>query len=173
MFCICLVPPTTVKPYIYHNYNSITTLLEKLANKCPSIAKLSSIGKSKKGKPIWSLQLSSKTGNGSKPSVGLVASLQGKDVIGSEMLLTFLEYLCIGYTRNNARIVKILTNTKVHVIPMIDVDGRSLAKEGDCKGTVRPQDDLTRAFSFETNAKQKRSLTDKMSSVSKMDSYVK
>lgn len=153
---------------MYHDYDATSKLLLQLAKKCPSIAKLSTIGQSKKGKTIWSLELSVNKDNATIPSVGLVGSLQGKDVIGRELLITFAEYLCVGYTRNNARVVKILTNTKVHVIPLLDVDGSSLALEGDCKGEIHPQDDLARAFYFDANGRQKRALSDKMSSVSIM-----
>jgi len=155
-----------VKPYIYHNYDATYKLLQQLSKKCPSIAALSSIGTSAKGKTIWSLELSVNKHNTTIPSVGLVGSLQGKDIIGQELLLTFLEYLCVGYERKNRRVVNILFHTKVHVVPMLDVDGSSHAVENDCKGVMQPKDDLGRAFYFDASVKQKRDLSDKMSSVS-------
>lgn len=109
---------------------------------------------------------SSHHGNIYRPSVGLVGSLQGKDVVGRELVLTFIEYLCEGYRNKDARVVKLLQGTDIHVIPSVDVDGNEMAKEGDCEGKTHPQDDLSRSFYYDTKIKQKRDLPDKITSVS-------
>lgn len=147
----------------------MTNLLTLYAKRCSNITSLSSIGTSLKGKKIWSMELSIKSshhGNIYRPSVGLVGSLQGKDVVGRELLLTFIEYLCEGYRNKDARVVKLLQGTEIHVIPSVDVDGNEMAKEGDCEGKTHPQDDLSRSFYYDTKIKQKRDLPDKITSVS-------
>lgn len=163
------VPSPTERPYTYHNYVLMTNLLRMYAKRCPNITFLSSVGTSLKGKKIWSMELSIKSnhhGNIYRPSVGLVGSLQGKDVIGRELLLTFIEYLCEGYRNKDGRVIKLLQGTDIHIIPSVDVDGNEMATEGDCEGKIHPQDDLSTSFYYDTKIKQKRDLPEKIASVS-------
>jgi murein tripeptide amidase MpaA len=167
---LILAPPPTARPYTYHNYALMMALLTEYANRCPNITRLSSIGTSQKGKKIWSMELSITShlhDNIYRHSVGLVGSLQGKDVVGRELLLTFIEYLCEGYKRHDTRVIKLLKTTRINIIPSVDVDGNDMAQEGDCEGKTHPQDDLSRSFYYDTMSKQKRDLPDKLTSVSK------
>ena len=44
--------------FVHHDYQSLTNLLEKLAEKYPHICKLTSIGQSEENREIWAMEIS-------------------------------------------------------------------------------------------------------------------
>lgn len=154
---LCL-PDSTVH-YSQHNYQQMTSFLQEQASKCPSITKLASIGTSRGGKPIYSLEMTENSGLVQrKPHVGLVGSLQGTDIVGKELLLKLIEYLCNAYQQKEASITKLVQTTVLHIVPAVDVDGNEKAAEGDCSGTLDPKDDLSRSFYYNLTKSEQSSL---------------
>ncbi|EDO41344.1 predicted protein, partial [Nematostella vectensis] len=167
-----LRPPTTpMTTTTYHDYKTMTQMLQSYYLKCPGIIRLQSIGKSQEGRKIWSLEISVNPGqeNPYKPNVGMVGSLQGSDVIGREMLLALVGYLCEGYKSKEARVVKLLQTTRLHVVPAVDVDGNEKAREGDCQGKLDSNNDISKSFYYDMpeNTRMRRE-SDKIDSVSRV-----
>ena len=78
----------------------MTEFLQEQAKRCSSIMKLTTIGTSKGGKPLYGLKVTENPElRKTKPQVGLVGSLEGTDITGKELLLKLIEYLCSPYER--------------------------------------------------------------------------
>lgn len=142
--------------YSQHNYQQMTSFLQEQASKCSNITKLTTIGSSRGGKAIFSLEMTENPGlEQGKPHVGLVGSLQGTDIAGKELLLKLIEHLCNTYQQKEEGVTKLFQTTVLHIVPAVDIDGNEKAVEGDCRGTLEPKDDLSRGFYYNlTHSKQ-------------------
>lgn len=153
--------------YSQHNHHQMAAFLQEQANKCSSITKITTIGTSHGGKPIYALELTEKPGLAQrKPHVGLVGSLQGTDITGKELLLKLIEYLCNAYQQKDASITKLVQTTVLHIVPAVDVDGNEKAAEGDCTGSLEPKDDLSRSFYYNLTQGEHSSLPKNIEEVS-------
>ena len=114
----------------------------------PSLVKATEIGKSKEGKALYSIEISSDVENSrvTKPNIGLIATMHGYDVIGQEILLMFIHHLTKNYNMGDKRIVALLRSVRIHVIPNANVDGLSRAQKGDCNGTFYNGEDFYNEF---------------------------
>lgn len=127
----------------------MTSFLHKQTSKCSGITKLTTIGTSHQGKPIYSLLMTETPDQSQKkPHVGLIGSLQGTDITGKELLLKLIEYLCNAYEQKEGKIIKLLHTTAVHILPAVDVDRNEKLSEGDCEGKLEPKDDLSLRFNY-------------------------
>lgn len=153
--------------YSQHNYHQMTSFLQEQGSKCPNITKLTTIGTSQGGKLIYSLEITEDLGPAQrKPHIGLVGSLQGTDIIGKELLLKLVEYLCNAYQQKEESITKLVQTTVLHIVPAVDVDGNEKATEGDCNGTLEPKDDLSRSFYYNLTQSEKSTLPKNIEEVS-------
>ena len=154
------IPKTSMKPstkpsgFSYHTYETMTNYLQHHVDKFPAIFKLHDLGTSKDRK-IWCAEITTEVGKSDpdKTNIGLVAGFHGYDTIGREVLLMFLHSLTKGYTEKQPRVMKLLENTRIHIVPMVMAKEMELAKEGDCSGEQFPKsaDDIYNQFSLNNN----------------------
>lgn len=91
------------------------------------------IGKSTQGKAIRVVELSDNPGlhEPGEPEFKYVAGIHGNERVGTEMLLMLIRYLCMNYGSDDL-VTKIVNNTRIHILPMMNPDGGTKAREGDC-----------------------------------------
>lgn len=68
-----------------------------------------------------------------EPEFHYVAGAHGNEVLGRELVLLLMQFLCQEYLARNARIVRLVEETRIHILPSLNPDGYEKAYEG-----VRP-----------------------------------
>lgn len=116
----------------HHNYEEMTWLLKDFARKHKDIARLYDIGKSVQNRKLWVMEISDNPGKheAEEPEVKYVANIHGNEVIGKEMLLHLIRYLCHNYGINK-RITSIVDSTRIHILPSMNPDGYEIAATDD------------------------------------------
>ncbi|KYM95838.1 Carboxypeptidase D [Cyphomyrmex costatus] len=135
----------------HHNYIAMEKYLKDLSANYPNITRLYSIGSSVQGRELYVMEITKDPGvhNPDKPEVKYVGNMHGNEVIGREMLLLLLRYLCENYG-TDIRITRIVETIRLHVLPSMNPDGYEISKEGDVygiRGRANAMDvDLNRNF---------------------------
>ncbi|KAJ4445265.1 hypothetical protein ANN_07066, partial [Periplaneta americana] len=142
------VTPTEFK---HHHYQELEEELNLLASNYPNITKLYDIGSSVEGRKLYVMEISDKPGKHEpgEPEFKYVANMHGNEVVGRELLLLLIKYLCENYGTDQ-RITDIINSTRIHILPTMNPDGYERAKPGDFKSVIgRPNAhnvDLNRNF---------------------------
>ncbi|XP_053313003.1 carboxypeptidase D [Spea bombifrons] len=123
--------------YRYRNYMDLSQSLRGLNLNYPLITNLASLGSSVEFRQIWSLEISNKPNRSEpeEPKIRFVAGVHGNAPVGTELLLTFAEFLCLNYKKNSA-ITKLIDRTRIVIVPLVNPDGRERAKEKECTSDV-------------------------------------
>lgn len=135
----------------YHNHEALTQFLKVYSQLFPAITRLYSAGKSVQGRDLWVLEISDNPGihEPGEPEFKYVGNMHGNEVVGREILLNLITYLCYGYEKEE-RITDMVDNTRIHIMPTMNPDGFEIGQEGDVEGTVGRENangvDLNRNF---------------------------
>ncbi|CAN9514653.1 unnamed protein product [Ophioblennius macclurei] len=113
----------------HHNYKEMRKLMKSVNDKCPDITRIYSIGKSYTGLKLYVMEISDNPGKHElgEPEFRYVAGMHGNEVLGREILLNLMEYMCQEYKRGNQRIVRLVKDTRIHLLPSMNPDGYELA----------------------------------------------
>lgn len=65
-----------------------------------------------------------------RPEVKYIANMHGNEVVGREMLLLLVKYLCENYGKDE-RVTRLLDTTRVHIMPSMNPDGYEAAAQGN------------------------------------------
>lgn len=135
----------------HHNYSMMERFLKELNANYPNITRLYSIGSSVQGRELYVMEIMKNPGKHSseKPEVKYVGNMHGNEVVGREVLLLLLRYLCENYGTDE-RVTRLVETVRLHVLPSMNPDGYEISKEGDVygiKGRANAKDvDLNRNF---------------------------
>ena len=129
----------------YHDYNALTAALKQIASQNPRIAKLTSIGKTMKGRDIWMMQVSGTKGPSAteKQALLICGNLEADHVIGSEVALGIAGYLVDGYGKDE-KVTKALDTRTFYIIPRVNPDGAEIFFGGvlqEHAGNLKPRDE--------------------------------
>ena len=58
-----------------------------------------------------------------------VAGIHGNEVVGGEMVLLLIQFLCENY-ETSAQVQWVVNNTRIHILPSMNPDGQAIANEG-------------------------------------------
>ncbi|XP_019943891.2 carboxypeptidase D [Paralichthys olivaceus] len=126
----------TESSFRYQRYKELSGFMRGLTLNFPKITSLHSLGQSVEIRTIWALEISNKPEEAepSEPKIRFVAGIHGNAPVGSELLLEFAAFLCINYGKNPA-ITKLINETRIVIVPLINPDGREQSVEKQCTST--------------------------------------
>uniref|UniRef100_A0A4X2LX77 Carboxypeptidase X, M14 family member 1 n=1 Tax=Vombatus ursinus TaxID=29139 RepID=A0A4X2LX77_VOMUR len=113
----------------HHNYKAMRKLMKEVNEQCPNITRVYSIGKSHQGLKLYVMEMSDQPGEHElgEPEVRYVAGMHGNEALGRELLLLLMQYLCLEFLRGNPRVTRLLTETRIHLLPSMNPDGYEIA----------------------------------------------
>ncbi|XP_012529985.1 carboxypeptidase D [Monomorium pharaonis] len=119
----------------HHNYVAMERYLKELSASYSNITRLYNIGSSVQGRKLYVMEITKNPGVHSleKPEMKYVGNMHGNEVVGREMLLLLLRYLCENYGTDK-RVTRIVETVRLHVMPSMNPDGYEISKEGDVYG---------------------------------------
>ncbi|XP_012866262.1 PREDICTED: probable carboxypeptidase X1 isoform X2 [Dipodomys ordii] len=130
------LPPEAYAPgssdtldFRHHNYKDMRKLMQQVNDQCPNITRIYSIGKSYQGLKLYVMEMSDHPGEHElgEPEVRYVAGMHGNEALGRELLLLLMQFLCHEYLRGNPRVTRLLTETRIHLLPSMNPDGYEIA----------------------------------------------
>lgn len=62
-----------------------------------------------------------------EPEVRYVAGMHGNEALGRELLLLLMQFLCHEFLRGDPRVTRLLTETRIHLLPSMNPDGYETA----------------------------------------------
>ncbi|KAM6923521.1 putative carboxypeptidase X1 [Xenentodon cancila] len=115
--------------FSHHNYNDMRKLMKSVNEECPDITRIYSIGKSYTGLKLYVMEISDNPGKHElgEPEFRYVAGMHGNEVLGRELLLNLMQYMCREYKRGDQRIVRLVQETRIHLLPSMNPDGYEMA----------------------------------------------
>ncbi|XP_036392182.1 carboxypeptidase D [Megalops cyprinoides] len=127
----------TQSSFRYRPYNELSEFLRGLTYNFPKITRLHNLGRSWEFRIIWALEISNKPEEEepAEPKIRFVGGIHGNAPVGTELLLEFAAFLCINYGKSPA-LTKLIDNTRIVILPLVNPDGRELAQEKHCTSTV-------------------------------------
>ncbi|XP_076842741.1 putative carboxypeptidase X1 [Brachyhypopomus gauderio] len=113
----------------HHNYKEMRKLMRSVHEACPDITRIYSIGKSYLGLKLYVMEISDKPGKHElgEPEFRYVAGMHGNEVLGRELLLNLMQYICQEYRRGNQRVARLVKETRIHLLPSMNPDGYEMA----------------------------------------------
>jgi carboxypeptidase D len=117
----------------YHNYDSMKQLLEAFQNSFPKISKLTSIGKTTKGRDLLVFQISDNVDHvePGEPMLKYVGNMHGDEAVGREMLINLIYYLLSNYGKDE-QLTRLVNTTNIFIMPSANPDGFEVVSEGTC-----------------------------------------
>lgn len=130
--------------------------MKQVNEQCPNITRIYSIGKSHQGLKLYVMEMSDHPGEHElgtaswhgkrwaqgrlwceltlslhvfpgEPEVRYVAGMHGNEALGRELLLLLMQYLCREFLRGDPRVTRLLTETRIHLLPSMNPDGYETA----------------------------------------------
>lgn len=108
----------------FHNYDELVKALRELQAKNPKIVSLTSIGKSVENRDLWSIRISGNLDKASElPGIIFMGGHHSREHLSVETPLKVAQYLVDMYNAGDAKIMGLIDNRDIHIIPAVNPDG--------------------------------------------------
>ncbi|HEX9047628.1 MAG TPA: M14 family zinc carboxypeptidase, partial [Verrucomicrobiae bacterium] len=109
----------------YNGYTNLTAMLNSYATNYPALCRKFSLGKSVQGRELWALKITTNPDTPQdKPKFRYMSTIHGNEPVGTEMCLYLIDLLLKGYGSNDTRIVNLVSNVEIWIVPLLNPDGR-------------------------------------------------
>ncbi|XP_041851854.1 carboxypeptidase D isoform X2 [Melanotaenia boesemani] len=124
--------PIQPQEFRHHSYADMELFLRKYNSEFPAITYLYSIGHSAQGRELYVMVISDnpRVHEHGEPEFKYVANMHGNEVVGRELVLNLIEYLCRNYG-TDSEVTRLVNSTRIHIMPSMNPDGYEAASEGD------------------------------------------
>lgn len=110
------------RPATYYDYKSLRKRLVSLARQEPNLVRVDSIAQSIDKRKVWVVEVGKSEGDRkTRPAVLVTAGIEGNDLIGCSIAVSWLERLIKQY-RTDAQITELLETTTIYVVPRLNPD---------------------------------------------------
>ncbi|XP_005794845.1 inactive carboxypeptidase-like protein X2 [Xiphophorus maculatus] len=115
----------------HHSYKEMRQLMKVVNEMCPNITRIYNIGKSQNGLKLYAIEISDNPGEHEvgEPEFRYTAGAHGNEVLGRELLLLLMQFMCLEYLSGNQRIRHLVEETRIHLLPSVNPDGYEKAFE--------------------------------------------
>uniref|UniRef100_A0A3B3DYA5 AE binding protein 1a n=1 Tax=Oryzias melastigma TaxID=30732 RepID=A0A3B3DYA5_ORYME len=115
----------------HHNYKEMRQVSLSRRAQCPNITRIYNIGKSSNGLKMYAMEISDNPGEHEtgEPEFRYTAGLHGNEVLGRELLLLLMQFLCREYKVENPRVRRLVDGVRIHLVPSLNPDAYELAFE--------------------------------------------
>ncbi|XP_041097154.1 carboxypeptidase D [Polyodon spathula] len=129
--------PIQPQDFRHHHYSDMELFLRRYSTEYPGITRLYSIGKSVEQRELYVMEITENPGTHKpgKPEFKYIGNMHGNEVVGRELLLNLIEFLCKNYG-SDPEVTKLVNSTRIHIMPSMNPDGYEQSQEGDRGGTV-------------------------------------
>jgi Zinc carboxypeptidase len=128
----------------YHTLDEIGTYLEAVAARYPQLVTLDVMGRSREGRPIWSVDVNNPTTGpaSEKPGFYVDGNIHGGEVLGGEGALAFLDRILAGHGSDDA-LTDLVDTRAFYIVPIVNPDGRAISVDTpeNHRWNVRPVDE--------------------------------
>ena len=125
----------------YYTYEQMTSWLKTAADLYPKLSRLTTIGESHGGRPIWLMEITNtRTGDyADKPAYYVEANIHASEVCGEVVCRWLIWHLLTAY-RSDSAVRDLLTERTFYVLPRIAVDGADvvLTTPERLRSSIRP-----------------------------------
>uniref|UniRef100_H3CJ35 Carboxypeptidase D n=1 Tax=Tetraodon nigroviridis TaxID=99883 RepID=H3CJ35_TETNG len=129
--------PIQPQEFRHHSYADMELFLRKYRSDFHSITYLYSVGRSVQGHELYVMVISDNPKEheqvSGEPEFKYIANMHGNEVVGRELMLNLIEYLCRNYG-SDPEVTSLVNNTRIHIMPSMNPDGYEVAVEGDVQG---------------------------------------
>jgi carboxypeptidase D len=127
----------------YHDNARLQEFMQQLHDAYPTLTNLFSIGQSKRGVDLWVMEISKNAGtNEIEPEVKYISNMHGDEVVGRQLALYFMHYLCTQYGKPGMeRVTALVNSTRIFILPTMNPDGFAAGRRGNANSR-----DLNRNF---------------------------
>uniref|UniRef100_A0A3B1JPX5 AE binding protein 1a n=1 Tax=Astyanax mexicanus TaxID=7994 RepID=A0A3B1JPX5_ASTMX len=110
--------------YRHHNYKEMRQVRLLASPLCPNITRIYNIGKSAQGNKMYAMEISDNPGEHElgEPEFRYTAGLHGNEVLGRELLLLLMQFLCKEYNDDNPRVRRLVDGVRIHLVPSLNPD---------------------------------------------------
>jgi carboxypeptidase D len=125
----------------YHNYDTMTPLLQHYADTYPAIVRMVNLGNSVQGRALWAMHITDSPDiEEDEPEFKYVSTMHGNEPVGTEMCLYLIDLLCTSYG-SDADLTDLVNTTDIWIVPLMNPDGRQVNTRRNANSV-----DLNRAF---------------------------
>jgi len=121
IFILASVP--VVRAARYYDDKSLARHLASLAGEHPDLVRVESIALSRGQRKVWLIEAGKgpRQDRKTRPAMLVVAGVEGDDLIGCSLAVSWVEHL-VGHYEEDAAIARLLKTTTIYVIPRLNPD---------------------------------------------------
>ena len=113
-----------------HNNKEMFDIMRQVNSECPDITHLYELDRrTAKNEPLMVIAFSDNPSEHElgEPEFKYVGNMHGNEVVGRELLLQLITFLCEAYKKGDDDVTSLIHSTRIHILPSMNPDGWAMA----------------------------------------------